>query len=52
MIYRARFSMAFSSPGWILGTQNTLKPECRHVMSMSTRSSVIFPFERSMLKTL
>jgi len=25
-MYRARFSMAFSSPGWILGPQKTLKP--------------------------
>jgi hypothetical protein len=57
MMYLARFSMACSSPVWILGPQKTLNPDpasggTHQYINISTTSSMIFSFESSILKTL
>ena len=52
IIYRTRFSKDFSYQGKMRDPENMLNPVCRHDRSLLTRSSVIFSFENSILKTL
>ena len=52
MMYRARFSSASSSFGWMRFPQKTWHPECRHVESMEIISLEIFFLAISMQQTL
>lgn len=51
MMYRARFSIASSSFGWMRFPQKTWNPECRHVESMEIMSLEIFPLAISVQTT-